>query len=540
MSQFQVWKAAGLSRGGRSRVVLFQPWAGWVAGASMVSVASMALAQNSGPLLPPVGTGFGSGIGGGFPPIATPSFSTPDFSDLSVTGPSGTAEPARDLGALYDVTLTRDLPYVPAPSRPQRAYNFKFRNTTIQLGASLATAYSDNALQGSAGSGQDDFTVTPAINIGMDAPLSADHSFRIDVGVGYRYSVNFSELNSLYITPRSVIDYRIRIGDVMVTFFDQLSTTVDSFQRVDLRANGTAAGVDFARLNNTAGVSTAYSLSRDTSLVGGYSFGLDRGLSDAYGNFDSNTHSLNAALYHRLRRQLTVGLAGSYNITEFQQSTAALSNSDGWSVGPLLAYRPSEFLNFSASVRYTSIQYERIGGVFAASNPATVTFDLNATHQINRYLSHTLSGGRYFNNSLSSAQMETLAVNYGLSWRAFRNSAINAGVGWQNFKQSGNTLAQLFPSRDAAIAALTGLPQNDGTLITPAEAASIYDFYSFSSSGDAVSITLSTSYQFTRKLVGSLAYSHILRTSEVGGGAPGGYVPEFNANVVSLNLGYRF
>ena len=451
-----------------------------------------------------------------------------------------TAPETRDQGVLHDITLTRDLPYVPPPSRARRDYNLKLGDATALFSGSLAANYTDNALQGPSSNRHDDFTLTPSVNVAVDMPLTENNSFRVDVGIGYRYSLNYSELSTLYIAPRSAMDYRIRVGDVLVTFFDLLSTTADTLQRVDLRANGAASGVDFNRLNNQAGLSVAYDVARDTSVVAGYSFAIDRGLNDAYSYYNSNVHTFNAALYHRLDPRFTVGLASTYFINDLLETRNALSSSRGWSVGPVFSVRPSSFLNLSASVRYTSIDYDKIGGIAAASDPGAVVFDLGASHEINRSLRHSLNAARSFNNSLLSAQMETYTVDYNIAWNALRNTTVFANAGWQRFKNAGNSLSGVFPSRDAAITALTGLPQRNGALITAADAAAIYDFYSYQDSGDNVHLGLGTSYQFTRKLVGSLAYSHTIRTSEAQSGNLLGAAADFNANVVSLNLGYRF
>ncbi len=500
-----------------------RPWVG------MLAVASAAVAQSPYPVIPPFGNASGLGYDG-LPPITAPSVA--DFDEN--TGSK------KDLGALYDVALTRDLPYVPAINRPHKNYNLKFGDTTLQFTSAVAMVYSDNALQSGAGFNSDDFTVTPSLGIEMDARLTDNNSIRINVGVGYRYSMNYSQLNSLYIAPRSTIDYRIRIGDVLITLYDQLSTSADTYQRVDLRNRGTAAGVDFSRISNQSGISTAYSLARETSIIAGYSFGLDRGLNDAYSYYNSNSHNFNAALYQRLNTKLTVGLAASYNINEFLEARSSLSNSTGWSAGPLVSYHPTDWINFSASVRYQSISYEKIGGISAASNPGSATFDVSAQQRLTRYLSHQLSAGRSFNNSLSSAQMESLSATYGMTWLVNRKVSLSGSIAWQDFKQSANSLTQIFPTRESAVAALTGQARPDGSLLTALEAGQLYDFYSFQSSGDNLGLTLSTGYQITQKLNASLAYSHIIRTTDVRFGAQNNSVPGFTANTVSLGLNYRF
>ena len=479
------------------------------------------------------------------PPFSNPILPStyPGTGPGDIEAPSNAAQfaaPGADNGVLHDVGLTRDLPYIAPVGQPHREYNVKLGQTTMLLTGGVGMSYSDNALQGASNTTQDDITITPSLGISLNLPINRDHAFRIDVGVGYRYSLNYSQLNSLYLAPSSYIDYRVRVGSVVITLFDQLSSSGDTLQRVDLRNQGTAAGVNFNRIDNRIGVSAAYELSRETSLVGGYSFGFNRGLSDTYNSFDSNTHSLTAALYHRLHPRLTVGLSSSYNINEFQQGVYSLNNSSGWSVGPVVSYRPTDSINISVAVRYSSITYDGLSNLQVASNPSSITFDFNAAHRLNRYLSHQLTASRAYNSSVSSAQMEVLSAGYALQWRALRHTTLSAHINWQNYQQNANTLGSRFPNAASFIDQYVGQPGPNGSPLTAADLANYYNLFAYQDSGDAIFAGLSSSYQISSKLAVSLAYGYNLRESSVSSALrPSGF-NNYQGNTITLNFGYRF
>ncbi len=491
---------------------------------------SVVLGQSSELSVP----GFGNGLA--IPP--TPG-TGPGDANATANAARFTA-PGADNGILHDIGLTRDLPYIPPLNQAQPDYNIKLGHATMRFTGSVGVSYTDNALQGADQTTHDDFTFTPALGISLNLPINREHAFRIEVGVGYRYSLNYSQLNSLYLAPSSYVDYRLKVGDVVITFFDQLSSSGDTLQRIDLRNQGTTAGVNFNRLDNRIGVSAAYEISRETSLVAGYSFGFDRGLNDEYKSFDSNTHSLTAAVYHRFHPRLTVGLSTAYNINEFQQGIYSLNNSAGWSVGPVIAYRPSDSINLSAAVRYSSITYEGLGNLKVASNPGSVTFDLNAAHQINRYLTQQLTAARAYNSSVSSAQMEILSVGYSLRWQALRHTTLTGRIDWQNYQQNANVLGNQFPTAESFISEYLGQPGPNGSPLTAADLGNYYSLFAYQDRGDAVFAGLNGSYQINSKLTASLAYNYSIRESRVRAGQrPTGF-NNYQGNTVTLNLSYRF
>jgi hypothetical protein len=466
-------------------------------------------------------------------PPTSPTDSGSDFVSLGASG--------GDQGVLHDVHLTRDLPYIAPESKAPAAYNIKLGDATMSFTSAVSMAYSDNALQATAGGGgHDDFTFTPSLGIQVNVPLNREHSFRVNIGVGYRYSLNYSQLSSLYIAPSSYIDYQFKVGDVVFTFYDQLTSSADTTSRVDFRRQGTANGVDFNRLGNQIGLSVSYSLTRETAVVASYGFSIDRGLNDSYSSFDSNVHIFSTAVYHRLNNKLTLGLSGAYTITEFQKGIYKLNNSSTWSVGPIASFRPTEMISISAATRYTSISYERIGGFQTASNPSSITFDLSASHRVNRYVSHYLSAARAYINSLSSAQMETYTFGYGLSWQATHKLVISPSVNWQNFQQNANLLGTVYPTQQSFVDALEGKPGPSGAPLTAADLAAYYSLFSFQDKGNYITASLSGSYQFGKHLGTSLSYGHSARESGVTSKLRPSGVNSYQVNTVVLTLSYRF
>ena len=500
---------------------------GW---AFFLATASAVLGQNSDLSIPNFGN-----------PLSPPSNLGNGTGDLSILNNSTSlTAPGADNGVLHDVNLSRNLPYIAPISHPNPQYNVKLGNATMLFTGSVAMSYTDNALQDVGRASHDDFSFTPALGISLNLPFNRDHAFRISVGVGYRYSLNYSRLNSLYIAPSSYIDYQFKVGDVVFTIYDQLTSGGDTTQRLDLRNQGTTSGINFNRVDNQIGLSAAYSLSRDTSLVGGYSFGINRGLSDAYSSFDSNGHGLSTALYHRLHPRLTVGLAASYNIVEYQQGIYRLNNSSGWSVGPVISYRPTDSINLSTSIRYSSIAYESLGSLQVASNPSSITFDLSATHRINRHLLHLLTASRAYNNSVSSAQMEVLSVGYGLHWQALRKTILSADFHWQNYQQNANVLGSRYPTVSSFVDKYIGQPGPSGTPLTSSDLMGYYNLFAYQDQGDYVSAALTGSYQISSRIGASLTYSYTVRESSVHSAFRPSGVNSYKANTVSLNLGYRF
>ena len=181
---------------------------------------------------------------------ATPlSFQTRGFQSFGYDSPGSVSY----TGNVYDdfaQQLSQNIPYIPAQHGPTGDYNFKVGGLTGSLLSTLNFGYTDNIFLAEK-KAESDFSIQPGFGLGLQLEVSRQSRLRLDIGLGYNFYVNHSELNylSASILPNSVLDYRFVVGDVMIVVFDRFSAPNDARLRPEI-GTGSSGLVNYQRINN--------------------------------------------------------------------------------------------------------------------------------------------------------------------------------------------------------------------------------------------------------------------------------------------------
>lgn len=439
-----------------------------------------------------------------------------------------------------------NLPYRPGAFNPG-AYNLKMGPVYASFGAGVGLTYTDNALQTATGDKEANLTVGPSLNGSLRWQATENARLQLGIGVGYYASLLVDNLDQLSINPGTSIDYAFSLGDVVLTFYDRVSSGSSVGLRNDIVGTGNSQGLRFNRLNNAAGLSASWVPLLGTSVNGSYSFSMDKGINDSYGQLDGQSHSLSASVFQRLGVRWTAGLSGGASQNSYQQKFQNSSKSFG--VGPLVTWKPTSFLNFSASIRYTLMASENDGQTGDQSDFSGLTGSFSIGHRINRYMSHGVSFGRNANMALGSNFSVSYNAAYNLTWQVTERVPISLGFDYDSFKQSGGLQIFARPPRSIYVPAnpATGEPSAlyvfddplnplvptavfKGVVQTP---DGFIGVPTAGQSGNSWGVSLSTGLQLTRKLSSSLGWSYRSRTSDFVYGS-------FAAHSVTLSFGYQF
>jgi hypothetical protein len=443
-------------------------------------------------------------------PLRTGELRVPDFSNpYPVPGVVPNNDPKGDpAGAFNGLPGQPFRP--PASAIGGGGRGTRYAGLQYSMNAAVAIMYTDNALLGTGGNAGDDLTITPSVAAGLSYSLTENSQLDLNFGVSYRYSLNYQSFTQFSIVPNSYLSYRFLVGDVLFSLYNQ--TTSSGGNRPELAGNGTATAVDFNRVSNSSGLTVSWAPVSDVSFSSGYSYNIDRGLSDSFGILDTSSHQANLGAFARLGPYWNVGLTGTAQFQEFVQRFQ--NDMTTYSVGPVVAFTPNDFLSFTAGVRYQISQFSTGGQVNDTSDFAGWVWNVGATQRITRNLTHTVSANSAVNSGLGSNFTETVAAAYSLTWRFRPDMALNGSFAYSNSKQSGRSDF------------LVLVQDPTGTFLVPASV-------SFNDTADTYDFSLGTGYAFTERLRGSLGYSHQIRDSKFA-------TRSFKSNTVTLSLAYTF
>lgn len=381
---------------------------------------------------------------------------------------------------------------------------------SIGLGAHLDFTYVDNAVQQIGGGGGEDFVIAPTLTLSGTQMVSENANLSMSVGVGYRYSVNYSDLTQLNLVPLGSLNYSLTLGEVLITFFDRISSP--SAPRAEIAAGGLPSGVDFNRIENQAGVSSAWSLTEDTTISGMYGFLVDRSLSDAYQILNRDAHTISGGVFHRPSPYWSIGVTSHGTFTSFRQKFQNDSTSFG--AGPVVSFRPTPFITLTAGLQYTVMNFGSSGQISDRSEFSGLTWQGSASQVLSDSLTHSLTFSSGVDSGLGSNFTESTRVGYNVLWRFLPQMSLSGSFEYNRIVQS------------SAVDGFAIVTVNTGTFIVPVsfianDEASLY------------MATLGTGYQLTERTSTSLFYNFQRRSSRFADRS-------FSVNSVTLAFNFQF
>lgn len=329
-----------------------------------------------------------------------------------------------------DTFLSRAHPTLPFQLPEPAKYNLKWGSWKGRLKGSVTAEFNDNINLASVNR-QSDFYLGPEVGIGLFYPISHRNLLSLDLGVGYRWYLQHSELSTFHISPDTHIDYRFWVKDVQINVHDDFRVQIDPTSRPEL----SGSVFNYRRFINNAGVDFTGQPVEPFTWTTGYNFTLDRTLNSEFESLDRNAHTFNAGAYYELSPRWTSGVFGAYTLNDYTRRIQ--NNNTGWSAGPTLVFKPSDFVVLDGSVLYTRHDYRNSGTISDTSDFEGMTFQAGVRHTINSKMNHSLRVRRSIELGLTSNFTDTYSTQYELQARLTAALTLDASVAYQNFKVSG-------------------------------------------------------------------------------------------------------
>ena len=366
-------------------------------------------------------------------------------------------------------------------------YNLLLGPVAWRFSSGIGFDYNDNVNLSQ--KGEDDLIFRPNLNAQMHWPVTQKNSLDVSLGAGYSLYAIHSELSRLYVNPGSGLSFNIYVGDCVINLHDRISVTENAYQNPTTGGNG-----NFAQLENTIGANTFWDLNK-LAVQFGYdhnndiSIGSSRQLPDA----TSENWFMNAGVIPI--PEITVGVEGGWGLISYDQNQSAEPNAMQWNAGAFCKAQISKYITGRFDIGYT-VYAPASSGVFTNLNTAAnFYFQFSISHQVNKFISYSLSAGRSTDSSFYGQPYDYYFVRWQPNWNIFRKYQLTTPFWWQKG-------TQLYYQGGGA------------------------DF-------DQYGIGINIGRPITKKLSGSLGYQLIRESSSQ-------LSLNYTANIVSLNFSYQF
>lgn len=335
-----------------------------------------------------------------------------------------------------DTVRLRSSPYLPFNDPEPAQYNVKWKNLEMRLRASLQVEFNDNINVASTEPASD-ISFGPRLGFGFRWLQSRDYQTEFNLDLTYRWYLNNSELNTFGVAPSSEWRHKILIDqNTQMTVYDSFSIDFDPTTRADV-SGSPGQILNFRRFTNTAGAQVYWQGYENLTLTGGYSFTIERTLSDDFTEVDRNIHGFSLGSYYQLSPRWTAGLVASYSMNRYVENVN--NDSDSVSYGPVVTYKPSRFLLLQGSISYISYSVDQTGTISDTSESDGVNYELAVMHEANSRTKHSLRLRNAINAGFSSNTIETFSAQYNLDTRLGAALTFNSRFAFEDFTASGIT-----------------------------------------------------------------------------------------------------
>jgi hypothetical protein len=312
-------------------------------------------------------------------------------------------------------------------------YNLQLGAVSLRVDATASVSYNDN-INISRTDRENDFIITPLVDIHGLWQATEVNALTFDLGIGYQAYVTHSNFDSLIISPDSQTQFNIYIGDFKINLHDQLYFQDNPIQVGDLSSTS-----QFPLLINTAGIKVDWDLG-DLILSLGYDHSDSFVFSSAFDYLNDHVDALTPQLTYKITKTIQVGLTSSLSDQTYDKNVE--NNSTGVQGGPFISAEITNDLSVEAQGGYDYRSYDTGGTNGDTENIDSYYWSVGVNHRLNDQFYENLAVGREYISGLTSNFTRRIYANYQLTWQATSSINISPDLWWENLNDSDSIVRQ--------------------------------------------------------------------------------------------------
>jgi hypothetical protein len=371
-------------------------------------------------------------------------------------------------------------------------YNLKVSDLRLLATPSLTASWNDN-INASQIHREEDFILTPLLQMTGSYPLTQYNLFSLNVGVGYDKYVEHNQHSALRLTSDTGFLFDVLVKDFHINFHDRISYVRDSTQNPAL-SGSTAGSADFGTVQNLVGLSLWWDLG-DVILMTGYDHENIISGTQQFNSLNRSSELVIARAGFKWNPAITTGIETSGAFSQYDQMV--FNDNDSYSAGLYADWQPSEYLRIEPRAGYAITKFQNTSRFLRTSDLNSFYVDLKITRRVTDAFNYSVDAGHEVSPGIQSDAVEYWFVRPNLSLNVIKNLSLSPFIDYEHGTQGEGNVA-----------------------------GNLSETYDYLGAG------LSASYPLMKKFRLSLNYRLTLRASSL---VNGGY----SQNVVGLQFAYQ-
>jgi hypothetical protein len=320
-------------------------------------------------------------------------------------------------------------------------YTFKSGDFKLLVVPALGLAWNDNVNTVKTDP-QQDFILSPSVQLNASYPMTRDNVLNLNVGVGYNEYLDHNQYSTWFLQSGTELSFDIYVKDFWFNLHDRVNYVQDTSQQPAL--SGTAT---YATLNNTAGLSVTWDLNKLTLSAGYDHENVISPISQQIESQDGATEMIYARAGLEVYPGVTAGIEGTGSFTTYDQMV--LNNNNSYSVGVYADWQPGKAFRVQPRFGYTIFQFQQTSTNIQTASLNSWYADLNITHQITDAIGYTLDAGHEVQTGIQSDAIEDYYVRPAIHWNIIKNVNLNTSFSYEHGNQGvGNVKGNLTETFD--------------------------------------------------------------------------------------------
>lgn len=306
-------------------------------------------------------------------------------------------------------------------------HNLRLGPTAWSFGAGLGVSFSDNVWSAAPENAKADIALGPNVNTRMLWPISDRNSISLALGGGYSFYLQNPEFSRFYVNPGTELSLDVYVGPFWINLHDRVSITQNTYQ--DPTVVGAA---NYSRFENNLGFTAIWDLNKIllrlgydhanyVNLEGGESAYVDGQAELAFGSFG-----------YVIQPQMTAGLEVSAGLVSYDldATKSTFSEAIQTSVGTFVDAQVTEYIK------------GRIGGGYSLFTPVTglaegedytgFYLQLGATHRVNQYVEHSISGGKNVSFTFYGGTIDMYTLRWSATWKLLKDIRMGTSFSYEH------------------------------------------------------------------------------------------------------------
>lgn len=319
-------------------------------------------------------------------------------------------------------------------------YNIKIGPIPFRFGAGIDVQITDN-VGTSDRNKQADLIVIPHFDIYGALQITSHNTLSIQFSLGYLWDMNREDQSrtltnaSLGLDSDAGISFDIKIGNFRINIHERPSIPRQQFDLITQRAP-----VQYAQFVNVAGVSVFWDMNSRVSASFRYDHFNSISLKSDVESLDQATEQFGASADFRANDSLTIGIQANGSIVKYDQEF--LNDATNYSVGLSASLKASKAISIRGTMGYQVGRFGSSGETGDLSSTNDWYASVEIYHNINSYLSQSISIGRESQLGTASNSTEVTYLRHRLSLAIFQNAGLGTNLSIESAKESGGQFAQ--------------------------------------------------------------------------------------------------